>query len=90
MGGHQHRDFLFQSNYISGNDAEGIMYEISYNAAIISNAFIRNGLVKGPTNPGFPTGAIYISESGSDARIRGDTTSRSPSRGTSFATTGPV
>ena len=65
------RDFLFKGNYISDNDAEGIMYEISYNAAILNNTFIRNGTVEGPTNPGFPTGAIYISESGSDRRVTG-------------------
>lgn len=56
-------------NYIANNANEGIFYEISYNANITNNVIIGNGLVKGPTNPGFPTGAIYISESGSDSRI---------------------
>ena len=65
------RDFLFKGNYIADNDAEGILYEISYNASVLSNTFIHNGAVKGPTNPGFPTGAIYISESGSDRRVAG-------------------
>lgn len=60
--------FLFQGNYISGNDAEGLMYEISYNAAILDNTFVRNAIVAGPTNPGFPASAIYLSESGSDPR----------------------
>jgi hypothetical protein len=64
-------NFLFQGNYISGNDAEGLMYETSYNAAIINNTFVRNALVKGPTNPGFPASAIYLSESGSDTRVAG-------------------
>lgn len=64
--------FLFQGNYISGNDAEGIMYETSYNAAILNNTFLRNAIVKGPTNPGFPTAAIYLSESGSDRRVPGE------------------
>ena len=63
--------FLFQGNYISDNDAEGLMYEISYNAAILDNTFVRNALVKGPTNPTFPAPAIYISESGSDSRVDG-------------------
>ena len=63
--------FLFQGNYVSGNDAEGVMYETSYNAAILDNTFVRNALVKGPTNPGFPASAIYLSESGSDDRIEG-------------------
>ena len=64
-------DFLFQGNYVSGNDDEGIMYETSYNAAILNNTFVRNALVKGPTNPGFPASAIYISEAGSDSRVSG-------------------
>ena len=63
--------FLFQGNYVSDNDAEGIMYETSYNAAFLDNTFIRNALVKGPTNPGFPAAAIYLSESGSDERVEG-------------------
>ncbi|MDP9222519.1 MAG: right-handed parallel beta-helix repeat-containing protein [Actinomycetota bacterium] len=60
--------FLFQGNYISGNDDEGLMYEISYNAAILDNTFVRNAIVKGPTNAGFPASAIYLSEAGSDPR----------------------
>lgn len=63
--------FRFEGNYISGNDAEGIMYETSYNAAIVNNTFVRNALVKGPTNPEFPASAIYLSESGSDGRVDG-------------------
>jgi parallel beta helix pectate lyase-like protein len=64
-------NFLFQGNYIANNDAEGLMYEISYNAAILNNAFVRNALVKGPTNPTFPAAAIYLSESGADRRVPG-------------------
>ena len=63
--------FRFEGNYISGNDAEGIMYETSYNAAIVNNTFVRNALDKGPTNPEFPASAIYLSESGSDERVDG-------------------
>lgn len=63
--------FRFEGNHIEANDAEGIFYETSYNAAIVNNTFVRNGLVKGPTNPGFPTGAIYLSEAGSDTRVAG-------------------
>jgi hypothetical protein len=63
--------FRFEGNYISGNDSEGIMYETSYNAAILNNTLVRNALVKGPTNPGFPASAIYLSESGSDTRVEG-------------------
>ncbi len=63
--------FLVQGNLISDNDNVGFMYEISYNAVVRGNRFVRNGLVQGPTNPGFPTGAVYISESGSDRRVSG-------------------
>ena len=62
-------DFEFENNLIEKNDDEGIMYEISYNATIENNTFNDNGLVAGPTNPGFPTGAIYLSESGGDSRV---------------------
>ena len=63
--------FRFEGNYIASNDAEGIMYETSYNAVILDNTFVRNALVKGPTNPKFPASAIYLSESGSDDRVEG-------------------
>ena len=63
------RGFLFKNNYLSDNDAEGILYEISYNARIVHNTFVRNAIVEGPSSPGFPFGAIYISESGSDPRV---------------------
>jgi hypothetical protein len=61
--------FLIEGNFISANDAEGVVYETSYNAAIRNNTFVRNAIAKGPTNPSFPAGAIYISESGSDPRV---------------------
>jgi hypothetical protein len=63
------RGFLFQGNYISDNDSEGIFYEISYNARIVHNTFVRNAIKEGPSSPGFPIGAIYLSESGSDPRV---------------------
>ncbi|MFG1812640.1 right-handed parallel beta-helix repeat-containing protein [Kribbella sp. NPDC049174] len=63
--------FVIEGNYISNNLAEGIVYETSYNAGIRGNTFVRNGLGKGPTNQGFPTSALYISESGSDKRAPG-------------------
>ena len=61
--------FLVQGNYISGNGGEGLMYEISYNADIIDNTFIDNAIVGGEGNKDFPTGAIYISESGGNASV---------------------
>ena len=75
--------FDISGNYISNNYGEGVMYEISYNGHITDNAFVRNALGAGPTNPGFPTGAIYISESGSDSRVPGP-------YGNSFAISGNV
>ncbi len=60
---------LYSGNYISENDAEGLIYEISYNAAVVGNTFALNGRVAGAANPGFPTGAIYLSEAGSDTRV---------------------
>lgn len=63
--------FLVQGNYISDNDAEGVFYETSYNAAVLDNTFVRNAIVNGPKNPGFPTAAVYLSESGSDPRVPG-------------------
>jgi hypothetical protein len=61
--------FLVQGNYISGNDGEGLMYEISYNADIIDNTFVGNAIKNGAQNSGFPTGAIYVSESGGNAAV---------------------
>jgi hypothetical protein len=61
--------FLVQGNYISGNDGEGLMYEISYNADIVDNTFVDNAIPAGARNAGFPTGAIYISESGGNASV---------------------
>lgn len=60
--------FLIARNYIEGNDSHGLFYEISYNALIKNNTFVRNGWVAGPELPEFPIGAIYLSEAGSDVR----------------------
>ena len=63
--------FLISGNYISNNWSEGIMYEISYNAEITNNTLIGNAIGMGSSQdtPGFPDGAIYISESGGDSRV---------------------
>ncbi|MGH3330992.1 MAG: right-handed parallel beta-helix repeat-containing protein [Nocardioidaceae bacterium] len=66
------RGFLFENNYVSDNDDVGIFYETSYNAVIRNNTIVRNALVAGPKNPGFPTGGIYLSESGADRRVDTD------------------
>lgn len=65
------RSFQVSNNYFAGNYSYGFIYEISYNARIYGNTFARNGGGAGPHNPGFPTSAIYISESGSDPRVGG-------------------
>ena len=77
--------FNFSGNYISDNWAEGIAYEISYNASITDNAFVDNVWGEGPSPDvsGFPSGAIYLSESGSDSRVPGP-------YGSTFAITGNV
>jgi nitrous oxidase accessory protein NosD len=62
-------DFLFEGNLVADNQDEGIWYEISYNATIRNNAFLRNGWTKGQRNTGSPAPAIYLSESGGDARL---------------------
>jgi parallel beta helix pectate lyase-like protein len=61
--------FLISGNYIAHNDGPGLMYEISYNASVTGNAFVGNAIKGGEGNAGFPTGAIYISESGGDASV---------------------
>ena len=61
--------FVFKGNEISDNYGPGLMYEISYNALIEDNTFTGNANGEGPTNGGFPTGAIYLSESGGDSRV---------------------
>jgi hypothetical protein len=60
--------FLISHNYIGYNDAEGVMYETSYNAEISFNTFKRNAIPRGPTDDGFPIPALYLSEAGSDSR----------------------
>ncbi|WP_117212269.1 right-handed parallel beta-helix repeat-containing protein [Allorhizocola rhizosphaerae] len=62
-------DFLFDSNWIEHNDSIGIWYEVSYNATVSRNVFKRNAWVSGNENLGSPAPAIYLSESGGDARL---------------------
>jgi Right handed beta helix region len=63
--------FDFSGNYFATNYGPAIEYEISYNAQIKNNTFVRNAIGAGPKNPGFPEGAVYISESGADSRVAG-------------------
>ena len=46
------RGFEIRNNYISDNYDYGLIYEISYNAVIKQNTFVRNGLGSGPKSPG--------------------------------------
>ncbi|AQZ63467.1 Putative lipoprotein [[Actinomadura] parvosata subsp. kistnae] len=62
-------DFLFDRNWIEHNESVGLWYEISYNATITRNVFKRNAWASGVKNQGSPAPAIYISESGGDARL---------------------
>ena len=61
----------FTGNTITGNDGPAIIEEISYNFRITDNYLADNGWAGGLGNPGFPTPAIYISESGSDSTFGG-------------------
>ena len=66
-------NFLFEGNWIEDNDGQAIFWEISYNAAIRNNVIRHNLVVEGPnrlkSRDNFPDAAIYISESGGDARV---------------------
>jgi hypothetical protein len=59
------------NNTITDNDGEGIIEEISYNFSITNNYIEGNAVVGGLGNSGFPSPAIYISESGSDGTFGG-------------------
>jgi hypothetical protein len=61
----------FTGNTITYNTDAAIFEEISYNFSITNNYIARNALVGGVGGPGFPSAAIYISESGSDTQFGG-------------------
>ena len=63
--------FNISGNYFSTNYGEALTYEISYNARIVDNTFVHNAIGSGPKNRDFPTGAVYIADSGSDSRVPG-------------------
>jgi len=60
--------FDISGNYISHNAAEGLVYEVSYNALISHNTFTDNAWSEG-ARIDFPDSAIYVSESGGDPRV---------------------
>ena len=61
----------FTLNTITDNEGQAIIEEISYNFSITRNYLARNGWIDGLNNSGFPTAAVYISESGSDTTFGG-------------------
>jgi len=61
----------YVGNTITGNDDGAIIEEISYNFSITDNYMAGNGWAGGLGNPGFPTPAIYVSQSGSDQGFGG-------------------
>jgi len=61
----------YDGNTITYNDGQAIIEEISYNFSITNNYLAHNGWAVGLSNPGFPTPAIYVSESGSDTAFGG-------------------
>jgi hypothetical protein len=69
-------NFLFEGNWIENNDGHAIFWEISYNAAIRNNVIRHNLVAVGPeriqSKDNFPDAAIYLSESGGDARLPHD------------------
>ncbi|HEY5956539.1 MAG TPA: right-handed parallel beta-helix repeat-containing protein, partial [Polyangiaceae bacterium] len=69
------RNFVIEGNFFDNNFAEAIFYEISYNGQFRHNTFKRNAIGKGQEfaarNDNFPVAAVYVSESGGDARVPG-------------------
>jgi hypothetical protein len=61
----------YTDNVFTNNDGEAIIEEISYNFAIVGNYMADNGWNAGLGNAGFPSPAVYISESGSDRTFGG-------------------
>ena len=61
----------YVGNTITGNDGEAIIVEISYNFSITGNYLADNDWVGGLGNAGFPSPAIYVSQSGSDREFGG-------------------
>ena len=70
-------DFLIEGNLIENNDGEALFYETSYNLVLRNNVLRRNTLVQGKRfadrRDGFPVGAVYLSESGGEPRVRART-----------------
>jgi len=76
-GDTNNNDFLIEGNVIENNDAEAVFYETSYNLVMRNNLVRANMLVNGKKRAAekdnFPDGAVYLSESGGDPRLKART-----------------
>ena len=61
--------FLIRGNYISDNSAPGVVYEISYNAAIIGNTFLWKRPPVVARESRLPDWSDLPLEAGSDRRV---------------------
>jgi hypothetical protein len=66
-------DVIVEQNWIELNYGEGVIYEISQNATIRGNVFLRNNIPKGAeryaTDRSFPSATIFLSGAGGDPRL---------------------
>lgn len=66
-------DFLIEGNVIENNDGLAVFYETSYNLVLRDNLIRGNGFVTGrdfaARGDNFPSGVVYISESGGEPRV---------------------
>jgi hypothetical protein len=61
----------YADNTITDNDEAAIIEETSYNFAVVNNYIADNGWAGALGDADFPSGAIYVSESGSDRTFGG-------------------
>jgi Right handed beta helix region len=70
-------DFLIEGNVVENNDGQAVFYETSYNLILRNNVLRNNGMVSGRAfaskKDNFPDAAVYLSESGGDARLKART-----------------
>ncbi|WP_296372430.1 right-handed parallel beta-helix repeat-containing protein [Pseudonocardia sp.] len=70
-------DFLIENNIVENNDGEAVFYETSYNLILRNNILRNNAMVSGKgfaaKKDTFPEAAVYLSESGGDARLKART-----------------
>ncbi|HSW80624.1 MAG TPA: right-handed parallel beta-helix repeat-containing protein, partial [Candidatus Saccharimonadales bacterium] len=64
-------NLTIDSNTITYNDGPAISIETTYNFSITNNYMEQNDIAEALTNTGFPSPAVWISESGSDTQFGG-------------------